>query len=191
MASSLLAGVAGRCGPSGQPRSATTPAGSAVVQRRAYGQRLVAAAAGGQCGSRKKGGSGKAAAPVADEAADLESELAAVELAEEREGSMAAAAALSAVQQARLDALAEAISQRLEKLADSEDWTPDQMLSDPELEGFVEFGADPDAALAAQRSASGVQQALAGEEEVADGDGGSGRRSRRGRQEAGDRKSVV
>lgn len=98
---------------------------------------------------------------------------------------MAAAAALSAVQQARLDALAEAISQRLEKLADSEDWTPDQMLSDPELEGFVEFGADPDAALAAQRSASGVQQALAGEEEVADGDGGSGRRSRRGRQEAG------
>lgn len=185
MASSLLAGVAGRCGPSGQPRSATTPAGSAVVQRRAYGQRLVAAAAGGQCGSRKKGGSGKAAAPVADEAADLESELAAVELAEEREGSMAAAAALSAVQQARLDALAEAISQRLEKLADSEDWTPDQMLSDPELEGFVEFGADPDAALAAQRSASGVQQALAGEEEVADGDGGSGRRSRRGRQEAG------
>ncbi len=60
--------------------------------------------------------------------------------------------------------------------------TADQMLSDDELAGFVEFGADPDDVLAAQRS---TLQAQHGEGQQEDGAGG--RRSRRGRQGPGGR----
>lgn len=60
--------------------------------------------------------------------------------------------------------------------------TADQMLSDDELAGFVEFGADPDDVLAAQRSTLQAQQG-----EVQQEDGAGGRRSRRGRQGPGGR----
>ncbi|KAL4423769.1 hypothetical protein ABPG75_001070 [Micractinium tetrahymenae] len=155
---------------------------AAASGRRVRSQRQLTAAAAGQRSGRKAGRSsgGKASAPVVEEAASLES-AAAAELADERLQA-AAAAALSEEQQQRLDALAEAISERLGALAESEQWTPDQMLSDEELEGFVEFGADPDDVLAAQRSTQQAQQAEAQQE-----GGASGRRSRRGRQGPGGR----
>lgn len=56
------------------------------------------------------------------------------------------------------------------------------MLIDDELDGFVEFGADPDDVLAAQRSTQQAQQGEAQQE-----DGAGGRRGRRGRQGPGGR----
>ena len=80
----------------------------------------------------------------------------------------------------------------------------DQMLSDAELGGFVEFGSDPDAVLAAQRrqrdqaraaaaaSAAGSSagaDAEAAEEEAAEA--GDGKRSRRGRGAARPREQQI
>ncbi|KAL4446309.1 hypothetical protein ABPG77_003116 [Micractinium sp. CCAP 211/92] len=167
--------MADRCPLAGRPLAPASLSG-----RRTCGERQLTAAAAGQRSNKKR--SGKAAVPVVEEAAaDLESAVAA-DLADERLQAAAAAAALSEEQQLRMDALAEAISERLGALAESDEWTPDQMLSDDELAGFVEFGADPDDVLAAQRSTLQAQQGEAQQE-----DGAGGRRSRRGRQGPGGR----
>jgi hypothetical protein len=65
--------------------------------------------------------------PVVDTAAE---ELAG-QLAEEREQSAAAAAALSEEQQQQVEALAAAISKKLEAVAESDSWTPGVLCSTP------------------------------------------------------------
>ncbi|PSC70640.1 GTPase Der [Micractinium conductrix] len=166
-----------------------TPAGprSLVPARRLRHGRVVVAAAAGPRSSKKGGSAGRSAAPVAEDH-PLDA-AAAAGLADERQQSKASAAALSEQQQQQLDALAEAISERLGALADSDDWSPDQMVLDADLEGFVEFGADVDEVAAAQRrlraqagSAAGGLELSSGEsEEPGAAAAPAGRRSRRTR----------
>ncbi|PRW61158.1 GTPase Der [Chlorella sorokiniana] len=162
-------------------------------EERQQRRRSVAAAAGPRSGGGRKGS--KAAAPV--QAPDSAAEAAAAELAAERQVAADAAAALSEQQQQQMEALAQAISARLEALADSDDWTPDQMLSDDDLAaagldlgeglGFVEFGADVDDVAATQREIRQLQRAAAAAAAPAEEaeEPASGRRSRRAKREAG------
>lgn len=105
-----------------RPLSGRTLAHAPISGRRTRGQQQPIAAAAGQRSGKKR--SSKAAVPVAEETtASLESTVAS-ELAEERLQAAAAAAALSEEQQRRMDALAEAISERLGALAEADEWTP-------------------------------------------------------------------
>ena len=115
----LVAAAAASSSSGRGPPPAAAP-GTAWRQRQQ--QRSVAAAAGPRSGGGRKGG--KAAAPVQAPNADAAAEAAAAELAAERQAAADAAAALSEQQQQQMDALAQAISARLEALADSDDWTP-------------------------------------------------------------------
>ena len=113
-AAGRLAAVGLASGGCGRPLA---PAATTQQRRRQRQRAAPAAAAGPRSGSGRKGG--KAAAPV-----QAPEEAAAAELAAERQLSAGAAAALSEQQQQQLDALAEAISARLEAIADSDDWSP-------------------------------------------------------------------
>lgn len=86
----------------------------------------IRAAAGASRRSGRSGGSGRAEVPVVDPAA---AEELAGQLAEEREQSAAAAAALSEEQQQQVEALAAAISKKLEAVAESDSWTPGVLCS--------------------------------------------------------------
>lgn len=92
--------------------------GCAPSPRRPQRQRAGVLAGARGAPSGRKGG--RAAAPppaqVPSEAAD--------DLAEERQVAADAAAVLSEQQQQKLDAIAAAISAKLDALADSDDWTP-------------------------------------------------------------------
>lgn len=114
-AAGRLAAAGFASGGCGRPLAATAPAQPQRQQRR---RAVPAAAAGPRPGGGRKGS--KAAAPVQAP----EEVAAAAELAAERQLSAGAAAALSEQQQQQLDALVEAISARLEAIADSDDWSP-------------------------------------------------------------------
>ena len=114
--------MAGAAASSSSGRGPAPAAAPGAAGRQRQQQRAVAAAAGSRSGGGRKGG--KAAAPVQAPKADAAAEAAAAELAAERQAAADAALALSEQQQQQMDALAQAISARLEALADSDDWTP-------------------------------------------------------------------